>query len=102
MVGKVVVTRGHASGVNLGLCGDIGSSWILLLSPVYYMKHWTWDKSNGCFGSFHSLAYGNVTGGVGIEKFDQDLSIHAIQQVVECTPDVLTKVDKFSIPPQKE
>jgi hypothetical protein len=96
LIGKVVAVRGHASGVNVGVCTGIGSTWIMLGAPFYYMKHWEWDKSKGCFGCFHALSYGNITRGVEIAKVPQPCVIYAFQHVIECIPDLMGKIDKFS------
>lgn len=94
LVGKVVAVRGVGSGVNVGVCTAVTPDSIILMAGNFYLRSWKYPS--GGFGSFHSLANGQITGGENICEVSQDSVIFHAEHVVVCSDELPEKLKKWA------
>lgn len=92
-IGKPVAIRGIGSGVNVGICGGFEGKTVLLEPGSFFCRRWEYKDS---FGSFHSLANGDVQKG-SIAKVTHDTVITDVAQIVVCDPSVIPVLDACAV-----
>lgn len=94
-VGKVIATRGYASGVNVGkLVHADPEKKLVILTEAYFLRNWNYEKSNG---SMASLSSGDITTKGGeITRIHKDTILLDVGQFVICPESVLKVCEKIA------